>query len=52
MDKARCREEGCSGLGLAMVKQIAIIHGGNVTVESEPDKKTTISVLFDKKYMA
>lgn len=47
VDKARCREEGCSGLGLAMVKQIAILHGGKVLLESEEGKGSTFTVAFD-----
>lgn len=46
VDKARCREEGCSGLGLPMVKQIALVHGGEVAVESEPGRGSTFSVEF------
>lgn len=33
-----------SGLGLAMVKQIAAVHGGTVTVESEPNAGTVVSL--------
>lgn len=35
VDKARSRELGGSGLGLSIVKHIALTHGGNVRVESE-----------------
>ncbi len=45
-DKARSREEGCSGLGLPMVKQIAQLHGGEVSLESEVGKGSTFSVEF------
>ena len=44
VDKARCREEGCSGLGLAMVKQIALMHGGDVSLESEIGKGSVFTV--------
>lgn len=47
VDKARCREEGCSGLGLPMVKQIAVLHGGKVSLESEVGKGSTFTVEFD-----
>ncbi len=47
VDKARCREEGCSGLGLPMVKQIAVMHGGEVSLESEERKGSTFIVEFD-----
>ena len=34
IDKARSRELGGSGLGLSIVKHIAIAHGGNVVLDS------------------
>ncbi len=46
VDKSRCREEGCSGLGLPMVKQIALLHGGEVSVESEEGRGSVFSVEF------
>jgi len=46
VDKSRSREEGCSGLGLPMVKQIAQLHGGEVYLESELGKGSTFSVEF------
>lgn len=49
VDKARCREEGCSGLGLAMVRQIAHLHGGEVYLESELGVGSTFTVVFDKE---
>ena len=35
VDKARSREVGGTGLGLALVKHIALVHGGEVRVVSE-----------------
>jgi len=35
VDKARSREVGGTGLGLALVKHIALVHGGEVRVKSE-----------------
>ena len=36
VDAARSRELGGTGLGLALVRAIAEVHGGNVTVEENP----------------
>ena len=46
VDKSRSRSEGCSGLGLAMVKQIAELHNAEVYAESEPGKGSTFTVKF------
>lgn len=46
VDKSHSRETGGTGLGLAIVKHGAIIHEAEVSVQSEPDKGTCISVLF------
>ncbi|MBS5433817.1 MAG: HAMP domain-containing histidine kinase [Firmicutes bacterium] len=37
-------EDGGSGLGLAMVKEIAEFHGGRASVDSEPGKGSTFMV--------
>jgi nitrogen fixation/metabolism regulation signal transduction histidine kinase len=37
---------GGSGIGLSICRHILISHGGNITVESEPDKGTRISLSF------
>ena len=36
VEKARSRERGGTGLGLSIVKHIATLHGGEITVRSEP----------------
>lgn len=38
VDEARTREQGGTGLGLAIVKHIVQLHGGAVSVTSEPGK--------------
>ena len=44
VDKSRSRQMGGVGLGLALVKEIAVLHGGNVCVESSSEKGTTFAV--------
>ena len=39
-------EDGGSGLGLAMVKEIAEFHGGSVQVESVPGEGSTFTVIL------
>jgi len=46
-DRSRHYSEGTGlGLGLAMVKQIAEMHGGEVRAESEPGKGSVFTVLL------
>ncbi len=46
VDKSRSREQGCSGLGLPMVKQMASLHGGEAWAESELGKGSIFTVEF------
>lgn len=48
VDKGRSRELGGTGLGLALVKHIAIVHGGNVSVESELDVGSTFRLTLPR----
>ncbi len=42
VDPARSREEGGTGLGLSIVKHLVLGHGGDVGVESEVGRGTTV----------
>ncbi len=48
VDKSRSRQSGGTGLGLSIVKHAANIHHANITLQSIPDKGTTITVIFPR----
>jgi two-component system heavy metal sensor histidine kinase CusS len=45
-DPARSRNSGGAGLGLAIVRQIVFLHGGDVQISSEGGRGTTVSVVL------
>ncbi|MCT1903449.1 two-component system histidine kinase PnpS [Oceanobacillus sojae] len=48
VDKDRSRNTGGTGLGLAIVKHIVEVHQGEIVVDSEVNKGTTIHVYIPK----
>ncbi|MFA5719321.1 MAG: ATP-binding protein, partial [Desulfobulbaceae bacterium] len=45
-DKGRSSAQGGTGLGLSIVKHIALAHNGSVTVQSEPGRGSTFSIII------
>lgn len=48
-DKSRARESGGSGIGLALVRQIVLVHHGEISVESTVGAGTTFKVTFPQE---
>ncbi|MFI8688256.1 sensor histidine kinase [Rossellomorea sp. NPDC077527] len=46
IEKSRSREFGGSGLGLSIVKELVEAHGGQISIESEPNKGTSINIIL------
>ena len=49
VDKSHSKQSGGTGLGLSIVKHAVQYHHGKIVIESEPNKGTTITVLFDDR---
>lgn len=45
-DEGTARRFGGAGLGLAIARRIAMLHGGNVTIESQPGVGTTARLVL------
>lgn len=43
VDKSRARQQGGSGMGLALCERIAVLHGTHLTFESSPGAGTAVS---------
>ncbi len=52
VDKARSRSLGGTGLGLAIVKHIVLLHGGDVSVASEPGERTAFTIRLPRVTVA
>ncbi len=48
VDKGRSRALGGTGLGLALVKHIAILHSGSVSAQSRLGKGSSFTITFAK----
>jgi two-component system phosphate regulon sensor histidine kinase PhoR len=48
VDKSRSKSTGGTGLGLAIVKHICAIYNAQLSIESEVNKGTTVTVVFNK----
>ena len=49
VDKSRSRKMGGAGLGLALVREISILHGGNAEIEESSDQGTVFLITLPKK---
>ena len=49
VDKSHSKQSGGTGLGLSIVKHAVQYHHGKITVESEVNRGTTISVMFNTR---
>jgi len=49
VDKSLSRNAAGTGIGLSLVKSIVELHGGSITVESEPQKGSKFTVILPAK---
>ncbi|WP_341961991.1 HAMP domain-containing histidine kinase [Planococcus maritimus] len=48
VDKSRSRQSGGSGLGLAIAKELVESHGGRISIASERDAGTTVTIQLER----
>lgn len=48
VDKSRSKKTGGTGLGLAIVKHICALYGADLSIDSELDRGTCVTVIFKK----
>ena len=48
LDKARTRQHGGAGLGLALCSEIAALHNAELKIESELNKGSEIKIIFNR----
>ena len=48
VDKSHSKKSGGTGLGLSIVKHSVQYHGGKISIQSEENKGTTITVVLPK----
>lgn len=48
VDKSRSKKTGGTGLGLAIVKHICALYGAELSIDSELDRGTCVTVIFKK----
>src|SRR3546814_13581809 len=46
VENVMTRERQGTGLSLPLVRELALLHGGSVEIESEPGEGTTVTVRF------
>ena len=51
MDKARSRETGGNGLGLAIARNAVLLHRGSIKVHSVEQQGTTFAVRIPLMYL-
>ena len=48
VDKSRARQQGGSGMGLALCERIAVLHGTHLIFESTPGAGTAVTLTLTK----